>query len=166
MVYQFISGSLRHDTEAGTALIPRSAYRQRLFLCTPASSFRAQLHIQDYGASSSNSCRARFIDDQRHSALARKGRHNEHHIPTLFLPAAWGGTEIDLVSPAFDADDLVSIFLLTLAQKRFLFPCHTPRRASVFSAVFPRADETTLVWCGTRLDDEKVRWIIAHRWRS
>jgi hypothetical protein len=71
--------------------------------------------------------------------------HNEHLMPTRFLLAAWGAP-IDLVSPAFGADDLLACFFLAHFIKSDSLFLVMPLGERVFFVVFLIPNGESLVW--------------------
>lgn len=124
---------LRNDTEVR---IPRSAYRQRLFLCGPASFFELHCIPRISGALSSNSRRARYLRRQRRSAFS-PGRECITNILCLRSSCSaccLASPQLDLVSPAFGADALVFDFLFLYLTKSDSFSL----AISLGELVFPR----------------------------
>jgi len=67
------------------ALIPRSAYRQRLFLCGPAS-FSSSTAYPGYPAHHRRThVELDIIDGRGNQPFSRKGMHYEHLMPPLFF---------------------------------------------------------------------------------
>jgi hypothetical protein len=125
----------RNDTEVR---IPRPAYRQRLFLCGPASFFELHCIPRISGALSSNSRRARYLRRQRRSAFS-PGRECITNILCLHSSCSaccLASPQLDLVSPAFGADALVFDFLFYIPQKAIPFPLPYPSASWFLHVVF------------------------------
>jgi len=149
------------------ALIPRSAYRQRLFLCGPAS-FSSSTAYPGYPAHHRRThIELDIIEGRGNQPFSGKGMHYEHLMPPLFLLSMLlGGAQLDLVSPAFGADDLFSILFFYISQKAIPFPLPYPSASSSLYVVFFKTERVTtgVNLLGRR--NEKLADFIAHRWRS
>lgn len=134
------------------ASYPRSAYRQRLFCGCP---FRAP-RIPRYPAHHHRTHDELDHRRQRHEAFTRKGMTHLRTSSTTLLRLAAREASIDLVSPAFGADDLFSFCFHISHKSDFLSPSY-PSASTPFSSSFAHNGES-LGWIFRTT--EKLCWFI------